>query len=145
MNPRSRVYSTVAPWPGQDDGDEGRQRRGLAIAAITKIQRTRVGYKVPSQSGNGTYIVSLDDSPYCTCPDFESRQRPCKHVYAVLYTVERETEKAGYISVIKSTKIPRWLIHIRWAVRAMSSKAPINNLLVRDLYHLIQSIQELMR
>ena len=47
-----------------DDGDEGRQRGGIAIAAIAKIQRNRIGYKVPSQSGTGTYVVSLDDSPF---------------------------------------------------------------------------------
>ena len=43
-----------------DDGDEGRQRRGIAIAAIARIEKNCIGYKVPSQSGNGTYVVNLD-------------------------------------------------------------------------------------
>ena len=34
-----------------DDGDAGRQLRGMAIAAMTQIARTRLGYQVPSQSG----------------------------------------------------------------------------------------------
>ena len=114
MNPQSQIYSTVAPWSGQDDGDEGRQRRGLAIAAITKIERNRIGYKVPSQSGNGTYMVSLDDAPFCTCFDFEKRQQSCKHIYAVQYTVQRETQPGGSTKVtelVTVTKASEWTIY----------------------------------
>ena len=105
MNPQSQIYSTVAPWPGQDDGDEGRQRRGLAIAAITKIERNRIGYKVPSQSGNGTYMVSLDDAPFCTCPDFEKRQEPCKHIYAVEFIIQREERPNGISIEAKTMRV----------------------------------------
>ena len=75
-----------------DDGEAGRQQRGMAIAAVVPIQKNRLGYKVPSQSGNGSYVVSMDDEPFCTCPDFEKRQERCKHVYAVEFTVQRETQ-----------------------------------------------------
>ena len=68
-----------------DDSEEGRQQRGIGIAALTKIEQTRIGYKVPSQSGRGTYVVSLDDEPFCTCPDFEKHHQPCEHVYAVQF------------------------------------------------------------
>ena len=90
MSTPSMVYSTTAPWPGQDDGDEGRQRRGLAIAATCKIEHTPVGYKVRSQSGNGSYVVNTGGEPFCTCLDFEKRQQPCKHVYAVEFLIRRE-------------------------------------------------------
>ena len=68
-----------------DDGEQGRQNRGLAIAILSQehIRPDRLGYKVPSQSGNGVYLVNLDRGPYCTCPDFEKRNLACKHVYAV--------------------------------------------------------------
>ena len=33
-----------------DDGDAGRQQRGMAIAAIVRIEKHRLGYRVPSQS-----------------------------------------------------------------------------------------------
>ena len=57
-----------------DDGDTGRQKRGMAIAAVVPIQKNSLGYQVPSQSGNGSYVVSVDDGdPFCTCPDFEKR------------------------------------------------------------------------
>ena len=42
---------------------------------------------VPSQTGNGTYTVHYAYVPHihwsCTCPDFELRGIPCKHINAV--------------------------------------------------------------
>ena len=73
-----------------DDGDAGRQLRGMAIAARVKIEKNKLGYKVPSQSGSHSYIVNVGDDPFCTCPDFERRDQPCKHVYAVDFTIQRE-------------------------------------------------------
>ena len=54
-----------------------------------QIRQDKLGYKVPSQSGNGVYLVNLEYGPYCTCPDFEKRNQPCKHVYAVQALLER--------------------------------------------------------
>ena len=74
-----------------DDGSAGRRQRGFMIAAIARIKKYRIGYRVPAQSGAGTYVVNLDNGdPICTCPDFEKRQLPCKHVYAVEVVVGRE-------------------------------------------------------
>ena len=66
---------------------------------------------VPSQSGKGNYMVSLDDKPFCTCPDFENRQEACKHVYAVQYTVERETHEDGSATVIETIQASQWHIY----------------------------------
>ena len=33
----------------------------------------------------------MEYGPYCTCPDFEERQKPCKHVYAVQAVLLRES------------------------------------------------------
>lgn len=74
--------------PGDpDDGDQGRANRGLAIAALAPIEKKRLGYRVPSQTGNHAYIVNVDqpDEPVCTCPDFEARDAPCKHIWGVRY------------------------------------------------------------
>ena len=77
--------------PGDpDDGDIGRQQRGLMIAALANIRKDLWGYKVPAQSRSGSYLVNLEHGPYCTCPDFEERQQPCKHVYAVEAVLLRE-------------------------------------------------------
>ena len=89
----TRVSFLTALGPDDpDDGDTGRQQRGMTIAAVVPIQKNRLGYQVPSQSGNGSYVVSVDDEPFCTCPDFEKRQDRCKHVYAVEFTVKRDAQ-----------------------------------------------------
>ena len=86
-----------------DDGDPGRQRRGMAIAALVRVERNRLGYKVPSQSGNGSYVVNTDNTPFCTCPDFERRQMPCKHIYAVQVTIQREELPDG--TTVETTSV----------------------------------------
>src|SRR5689334_20999461 len=72
---------------------DAREQRGLEIAALTKIEEKSSGlWLVPSQSGKGKYTVcTRDNEPWCNCPDYECRQLPCKHVFAVQYTMRRET------------------------------------------------------
>ncbi len=85
---------------------DARQERGLVIAATSKIEKNKLGWKVPSQSGNGTYIVNLDHGqPFCTCPDFETRHQPCKHIHAVEYVIKRETKPDGTKTLTQSMKI----------------------------------------
>ena len=90
----------TALQPGDpDDGDLGRRNRGLAIAALAHIEKKLVGYKVPSQSGTGFYIVNIDnlEKPLCSCPDFGNRGAPCKHVYAVQLVSQREGSPDGSV------------------------------------------------
>lgn len=85
---------------------DARQERGLVIAATSRIEKNRLGWKVPSQSGNGTYFVNLDHGkPFCTCPDFETRHLPCKHIHAVEFVIQRETKPDGTEIVTKSMKV----------------------------------------
>ena len=85
---------------------DAREERGLEIAEHSKIVRTPVGWKVPSQSSNGSYIVNLDHGqPFCTCPDFEARNQPCKHIHAVEFTIQRETKADGSVTVTKSVRM----------------------------------------
>ncbi len=85
---------------------DAREERGLVIAQNSKIVKTPVGWKVPSQSGNGSYVVNLDHGhPFCTCPDFEKRQQPCKHIHAVEFVIEKETKPDGTTTVKKSVKM----------------------------------------
>jgi transposase len=85
---------------------DAREERGLQIAQNSKIVKTPVGWKVPSQSGNGSYVVSLDHGhPFCTCPDFESRQQPCKHIHAVEFAIQKETKADGSVTLTKSVKM----------------------------------------
>lgn len=85
---------------------DAREEKGLVIAATSKIEKNQLGWKVPSQSGNGTYIVNLDHGqPFCTCPDYETRHLPCKHIHAVEYVIQRETKPDGTTTYTKSMKV----------------------------------------
>jgi predicted nucleic acid-binding Zn finger protein len=85
---------------------DAREERGLVIAATSKIEKNKLGWKVPSQSGNGTYVVNLDHGePFCTCPDFESRHQPCKHIHAVEYVIQRETKPDGTVTYTEAIKV----------------------------------------
>lgn len=55
---------------------DGRQQRGMEIAARCRVVRKGLGWTVPSQSGAGQYTVrglpfDMDGiAPCCTCPDY---------------------------------------------------------------------------
>ena len=85
-----------------DDGDTGRQMRGMAIAALVRIEKHRLGYRVPSQSDRGTYIINAEDN-ICSCPDFDLRQKACKHIYAVRITIQREELPDG--TTVETTNV----------------------------------------
>lgn len=84
---------------------DARQQRGVDIAATAKILKNRLGWKVPSQSGQGSYVVSMDGEPFCSCPDFEKRGLRCKHIWAVEFTVRRESQPDGTVSETRSVRV----------------------------------------
>jgi transposase len=85
---------------------DAREERGLQIANTCKIEKNKLGWKVPSQSGNGSYVVSLDNGePFCTCPDFEARHQPCKHIHAVEFILQREEKPDGTTIITKTMKV----------------------------------------
>ena len=87
----SALATTLEPHT-PDDGDIGRQQRGIAIAALVPIRKHKSQYRVPAQSGEARYYtVNIDgDQPTCTCPDWALRQRDCKHIIAVRLVAARE-------------------------------------------------------
>ena len=91
----NQFITALGPAAPDDDDDESQQQRGLAIAALEPIEIGRSGYRVPSQSKDGFYIVNLDGDhgPVCSCPDFDLYQRPCKHIYAVRLSLRREEHR----------------------------------------------------
>lgn len=71
-----------------------REQRGLEIAATKKLRQKGALWLVPSQAGSGTYVVDPTEPMgawTCSCPDFETHGSRCKHVYAVEFTMRRET------------------------------------------------------
>src|SRR5579872_713568 len=75
---------------------DGREQRGLEIAATKKLRQKGDLWIVPSTTGTGSYVVDPTPSgATCSCPDFETWNNKCKHVYAVEYTIQRETTTAN--------------------------------------------------
>ena len=107
------------------DEQREREQRGLMIAATAKLQRADDGKRwfVPSQTrkgGDHYYTVKPDPAkPRCSCPDFEARQRTCKHIYAVEYVIQREftfdeetqTETVTETVTVKQTYKQEWRVY----------------------------------
>ena len=85
---------------------EPRDERGRKLAAKMKLSRKGHLWMVPSRSSNERYAVDITgDTPFCTCPDFESRRRPCKHIYAVEHVIRGETLPDGTTTYTESVKV----------------------------------------
>jgi SWIM zinc finger len=83
-----------------------RQQKGLEIATGYCIRESAKGFIVPSQSGQGTYLVTLKEAAEtCTCPDFELRRQRCKHIYAVENTLTRQQQPDGATVVTRTTRV----------------------------------------
>lgn len=86
-----------------------REQKGRLIAAKSNIKRDGNLYLVPSQSGKGKYKVDAE-AQTCSCPDYDFRQQPCKHVYAVRFTVERTKTTVienGKTTITETVKVTR--------------------------------------
>jgi transposase len=82
------------------------QGRGLAIANSNTVKRNKLGYQVPSQSGNGTYIVNIDNGEsFCTCQHFETTHKKCQHIYAVEFIIQKEQRPDGTEVVTKTMRV----------------------------------------
>ena len=105
---------------------DAREIKALQIAATMPVKRSTYGWIVPSQTGHGSYKVASTNpaltalttatgSLACTCPDFELRQLPCKHVMAVEYTIKREVGPEGetVTEQVKVTYTQDWAAYNR--------------------------------
>lgn len=79
-----------------------REERGLTIAALCKLNKTREGWAVPSQSKSDTIYIVDPDKKTCSCPDHQEGGFECKHVHAVLFTIKREFNPDGTVTDTRS-------------------------------------------
>lgn len=120
--------------------EDARETRGRKIAASVKLEHKGPFWIVPSQSGDGTYIVDYDSRwPKCSCPDYETRQVRCKHLFAVEYTLRREIRGNANDQTVTQTETVAF-------VRSKSPVAQVNEILCKVLCHnlcvLVQSFFE---
>jgi transposase len=85
---------------------DGRQQRGLMIAATARIARKGNTWTVPSQTMNGQYTVTkAGDELRCSCPDYELRGMTCKHGYAIEFVLRRETASDGTVTETRAARV----------------------------------------
>src|SRR3954466_4754528 len=78
---------------------DAREQKALIIAATCRLKQKGKVWFVPSQSGKGTYTVVPDaNEPFCNCRDFETTGKPCKHLRAVTYAIQREDNNDGSVT-----------------------------------------------
>ena len=97
-----------------NEATNGRQQRGLAIAATQVITTNSAGdWMVPSQSmpERRYRVVKGEDGFRCACPDFELTGRTCKHGFAVEFMLRRETKPDGTVIMVSATV--SWRRHTR--------------------------------
>jgi hypothetical protein len=93
------------PEAGTEQGADFLQQQ-LELAARARIVQEGYAWVVPSQSGNGTYRVTLaPGKESCTCEDFQLRQQPCKHVIAA--RVVRERDHGGETVGLEIDAVPK--------------------------------------
>ena len=82
-----------------------REQRGLALAALYRIEQRGGVWIVPSQRGDGATCIVDSDKSHCTCRDHQDRAIKCKHMFAVEFVQTREKGDDGTETVTRSFKV----------------------------------------
>src|SRR5262245_66577735 len=90
---------------------DARQQRGMVIAETCQLRQEGKLWRVPSQSGNGTYSVSLRaERTFCTCPDFQEGAGGtdcCKHLHAIKLVVSRSVKESDGTETTTTVTVER--------------------------------------
>lgn len=119
-----------------------RKLKGIQIARTQQIRKTDRGYIVPSQSGHGTYVVTenrmFPNIRECSCPDYELRKQPCKHVFAIQYILTKELDNEGNVTI---TQVKRITYAQDWK---NYDKAQVNekDMFLKLLHDLCENVEE---
>ena len=84
-----------------------REQRGQTIAETLPVNKMGDEWVVPSQTGNGVYVVGKDEhgNPRCQCLDFDTRGLKCKHIFAVEFKTKQKVNPDGTVTVKQTTTI----------------------------------------
>lgn len=119
---------------------EPRVSKALHIAAVNRLAANDGHWRVPSQAGNGTYMVVIgaDQAFHCSCPDFAERLMPCKHIIAIEITIRRETgkdPKVAYTETVKITYSQNWAAY-------NAAKTGEKDMFIRLLADLVRAVPQ---
>src|SRR5436853_1870042 len=91
MQLRHTHYTLLVVWTQSKKGVHImsiREEKGKQIAEKAKLTRKGNLWLVPSQGRGGTYKVDVEKQR-CSCPDWDFRRQPCKHIFAVQFAIEK--------------------------------------------------------
>lgn len=125
---------------------DARQLRGQEIAQTCKIEKTEKGWKVPSQSGKGMYLVQrkfLLSSPECDCMDYKLHQKPCKHIFAVEMILKKEIDAQGNVTITQ-TKCITYPQNWKAYNIAQTNEIEQFDMLLKDLVNGLEEPEQIM-
>lgn len=119
-----------------------REQKAVTIAAHAELVCKGGLWLVPSQSGPNKYTVDPDpQAPQCTCPDFESRQERCKHIYAVEITLQRKFTDDGQTQTVTETVVVKHKYTQDWQSYNAAQQTEKSHFLA-FLYQLCSKVEE---
>lgn len=110
-----------------------REMKGMQMADLGRIYDSPKGWIVPSESGNGIYLVyKKGEETKCNCPDCEFRNVKCKHQWAVEYFLKELIDDQGNKTV---QKVVRMTYTQDWKAynEAQTNEIRLFDQLLRDL------------
>jgi transposase len=110
-----------------------REQRGLQLAATRHIRKKGDLWVVPSGTDPDAKYTVDPAAGSCSCPDHETRRIKCKHVFAVEYTIQRETDANGRETVTETLKVTRKTYKQNWP--AYNAAQTNEKRLVAELLH----------
>ncbi len=84
---------------------DGRQQRGMQIAAVGGASGSGGLWQVVSQSHPRKRYAVNPFSGQCTCPDNTETGLRCKHVWAVTFTMTAEVEADGSATITRTARM----------------------------------------
>jgi len=122
-----------------------REERGKMIAEkghqIEKVKDNQ--YKVKSQSGHGSYEIRIGkNGAECSCPDFQNRHQPCKHILGLRYylEVQKDTPQGTVTEKVRLTYSQAWSAYNA----AQTEEIKIFDALLKDLVKAIPEPEQKM-
>lgn len=89
-----------------------RQQRGMAIAALCRLEQKGGTWLVPSQSETtrGKRYAVVPKENRCTCPDHELTGGKCKHQWAVEFVIQRRLFADGTETETRSVTVSETVV-----------------------------------